>query len=380
MRESSGRSDEALVADARRGDRLAFGLLVRRYQNLVCAIAYGRVGDAESALDISQDAFLVSLEKLPQLRSGAKFAGWLRRITHNLCNRWERSETYRKALRAELGRRPSRGMGDRPEEVAETKEKCAIVKRAMEGLPESLRVPLALHYFKGQSHAETARDLGISREAVVKRVERAKRQIRVASRALHMGYMTSQMESGLHSIRPDDEFVKRTLAAIPVGSVCGKLGLNVARMGLAEAVRHSISAAAGHGSMVLTGGGAEVTLGKGILVLAAALALAGGATAYLLARSSDAEVEPAAAEAGASESFGGAAVQMAAPMVDVSGGAVSVPMVDMSGGAPTSGQRRGAAMVPMAPGIVEGPTAGGAMVVGGVEEKGAAVVGGVVSE
>jgi RNA polymerase sigma factor (sigma-70 family) len=357
MRESSGRSDEALVADARKGDRLAFGLLVRRYQNLVCAIAYGRLGDAESALDISQEAFLVSLEKLPQLRSGAKFAGWLRRITHNLCNRWERSETYRKALRAELGRRPSRATANRPEEVAETREKCAIVKRAMEGLPESLRVPLALHYFKGQSHAETARDLGISREAVVKRVERAKRQIRVASRALHMGYMTSQMETGLHSIRPDDEFVKRTLAAIPVGSVCGKLGLNVARISLAEAARHSISAAARHGSMVLTGGGAEVTLGKGILVLAGALLLAGGATAYLLARSSDADVEPAAAEAGVSESSGGPAVPMAAP----------------SGG----GQMRGAsggAMVPMAPGIVERPAAGGTMVIGGVEEKGGAAV------
>ena len=60
-------SDEALVKAARGGDRGAFGLLVQRYQDVICAIAYSRVGDIEAAHDIAQDALLTSFERLQLL-------------------------------------------------------------------------------------------------------------------------------------------------------------------------------------------------------------------------------------------------------------------------------------------------------------------------
>ena len=54
MRDSSRRSDETLVRAARGGDRAAFGTLVERYHELICAIAYGRTGDVEIAHDIAK--------------------------------------------------------------------------------------------------------------------------------------------------------------------------------------------------------------------------------------------------------------------------------------------------------------------------------------
>jgi len=105
MQDSARESDSVLVAHTKEGDRAAFGTLVRRYQDAVCAIAYSRLGDVESAYDVAQEAFLLSLENLRQLRSGSKFGPWLRRITRRLCNRWQRSETYRRALRDELRQR-----------------------------------------------------------------------------------------------------------------------------------------------------------------------------------------------------------------------------------------------------------------------------------
>ncbi len=337
-------TDEALVAEARKGDRAAFGLLVRRYQNLVCAIAYGRLGDAEWAGDIAQEAFLVSLENLGQLRSGAKFAAWIRKITHNLCNRWERSERYRRALIAELDRRPRKVDARRPEETAERREELAVVRHAMESLPESLRVPLVLHYFEGQTHAETARELGISRAAAVKRVERAKERLRTTTRAMHAGFAATQIEAGFRKAKPDEGFAMRILGAAPAGTVCGKLGLNAMRLSLGEVVRHVISSAARHVPVLISEGGAEVTVGKVILAIVGGLVLAGGATAYLFARSDEGEVEPVAVEAEASESSGGMAPAAA---MQATG---TVPMVEMPNGARGAVRGAGAPAVPMAAG------------------------------
>ena len=52
MHSGTRESDEALVTAARGGDRNAFGLLVERYQDLVCAIAYSRIGNLEAAHDV----------------------------------------------------------------------------------------------------------------------------------------------------------------------------------------------------------------------------------------------------------------------------------------------------------------------------------------
>ena len=114
-------SDAALVSDARNGDRAAFGSLVERYRNVVCAIAYSRLGDAESAQDVAQEVFLVGLEGLHGLRSGSKFGPWLRTITRRLCNRWQKSEAYRRALREKLRQQRRARETKRPVEVLEAK-------------------------------------------------------------------------------------------------------------------------------------------------------------------------------------------------------------------------------------------------------------------
>ena len=88
-----------LVRRAQSGDRDSYGRLVDLYGGAVLAIAYSRVGNYAVSQDIAQDAFLLGLENLPKLRQPHKFGAWLRGITTNLCNNWQRSEAYRKRLR-----------------------------------------------------------------------------------------------------------------------------------------------------------------------------------------------------------------------------------------------------------------------------------------
>jgi len=284
VRESSPQPDAALVTAARSGDRQAFGVLVRRYQPLVCAIAYSRLEDFDSALDVAQDAFLVSFETLPRLRSADKFAPWLRRITQRLCSRWLRSERYRRALKRELRTHSSSQQPIPPDDLAHAHETSALLKRAMNHLSPALREVLLLHYFHGQSHAETAQILGITYAAVGKRVERAKRAVRQ--------FLTSEIETELRRACPGDDFTKRTLAAIPAGSICARLGLDVTRIGIAEALTELAQSVIQNAPAILTGGLA-MTVSKGTLTAAAVVLLALAGTGYLVIRYGRIDTTPA---------------------------------------------------------------------------------------
>ncbi len=282
MGSSAVESDAVLVSQARKGERAAFGTLVERYQNVVCAIAYSRLGNSENAQDVAQEAFLVSLENLSTLRSGAKFGPWLRKITHRLCNRWQRSETYRRSLNERL-RQPGQSARLRaPLDEMDARENGAILRNAVERLPQSLREALVVHYFEGQSHEEAARSLGISCAALKKRLARAKSRIR--------GHLTSELERKLRDAAPERDFAKRTLAVVPLGSICGQLGLNVARVGVGTGLSELVGAAAQHTSTVLSGGGA-VMAKKGMIAAVGLVLLAAGGTGYLLLREMDTPAE-----------------------------------------------------------------------------------------
>jgi len=212
-------TDESLVASARQGDLEAFAALVRRYQSMVFATTYAHLGAVEDAEDVAQDALLAGFENLPRLRSSARFASWLRGITHRLCARWHRSEAYRRVLRENLRRQANLPETTKPEDHLVAREDHVLLRQAIEALPQTLREALVLHYFGGRALSEVARYLGVSRNAAKKRLERARARLRQ--------YLTGQIEAGLHKMRPGEGFTKRTLAAIPFGSVCGKLGLDV---------------------------------------------------------------------------------------------------------------------------------------------------------
>ena len=76
--------DRALVERAARGDRDAFGLLVRRHQDRVFNLAYHVVRNREDALDVAQDAFVKAFASLPSFKGEASFTTWIHRIVVNL--------------------------------------------------------------------------------------------------------------------------------------------------------------------------------------------------------------------------------------------------------------------------------------------------------
>ncbi len=94
-------SDADLVRAWRKGDGLAAEILVRRHQKPVYRLMLRSTGDATAADDLTQKAFLKTLEKVERLRADEAFCSWLFRIALNLAKsrgrgimRWLRAPGY----------------------------------------------------------------------------------------------------------------------------------------------------------------------------------------------------------------------------------------------------------------------------------------------
>jgi RNA polymerase sigma-70 factor, ECF subfamily len=72
--------DRSLVARARRGDTTAFEHLVHRYSGQSYRIALRIVGEAQTADDAAQEAFIVAWRQIAAVRAGQAFSAWLFRI------------------------------------------------------------------------------------------------------------------------------------------------------------------------------------------------------------------------------------------------------------------------------------------------------------
>jgi DNA-directed RNA polymerase specialized sigma24 family protein len=70
----------ACVARARQEDRAAFSQLVAMIQDRAVAFAYGRLGDAEQARDVAQDALIDAYGHPAQLRDPRAFLSWFRAV------------------------------------------------------------------------------------------------------------------------------------------------------------------------------------------------------------------------------------------------------------------------------------------------------------
>ena len=81
------------VCRAQAGDLEAFGVLVRRFQDMAVGYAYSQMGDFHLAEDATQEAFVVAFEGLATLQEPEAFPGWLQRIVFTRCSRMKRKDS-----------------------------------------------------------------------------------------------------------------------------------------------------------------------------------------------------------------------------------------------------------------------------------------------
>lgn len=88
--------DTSLIREAQQGNRGAFEVLVRHYDQSVLRLAYHLTGSESDAQDIYQEAFLKAYKNLGSFRFECSFYTWIYRIVTNLCLDHLRKRNVRK--------------------------------------------------------------------------------------------------------------------------------------------------------------------------------------------------------------------------------------------------------------------------------------------
>jgi RNA polymerase sigma-70 factor (ECF subfamily) len=164
-----GRMAEApapdLVALAQTGDPHAIGALYDEHHAALFRYLWARVGERETAEELTGDVFMRMLTALPRYRpSVAPFRAWLYRIAHNLL-----VDHYRKGrgqVSLPLQAAEALNSAEDPSALVEQQLTIERVQQGLAALEEPQRAVVALRFLSGLSLDETAAVLDKSESAV----------------------------------------------------------------------------------------------------------------------------------------------------------------------------------------------------------------------
>jgi RNA polymerase sigma-70 factor, ECF subfamily len=183
-------TDEQIVERALSGDAEAFGEIVRRWERRIFALAFGMLGREEDARDATQETFLAAFRNLRGFRGEAKVSSWLHRIAVNQCITRQRRARVRNETALEDEAERDAHVFALPTEVspahaAENRERAAMVRRAVCGLPPELRQVVVMKEFEELTFQEMSDALDLPLSTVKSRLYTALRQLEARMQRLN---------------------------------------------------------------------------------------------------------------------------------------------------------------------------------------------------
>ena len=169
-------TETSLVDKAQRGDRRAFGELVRCHYTGVVNVVYRMCGDTQVAEDATQEAFIRAWVNLPSFQPHSPLRNWLYRIAVNAALdtlRRKPEESYEEEALMVTDQTPG------PEEALLNKERVELLQRALKSLPEATRSVLVLREYGQLSYQEIASTLDIPIGTVMSRLNYARNRLRI---------------------------------------------------------------------------------------------------------------------------------------------------------------------------------------------------------
>lgn len=187
-----------LLVRCKERDRDAIAELIRRFRYWATDFATAVLDDKDLAEDAVQDAFIVALEKLNELREPKAFPGWFRSIIRTSALRISRS---RHELSWDDNVEPQ--MADASENKLRLDELHEQVRAAMEALPKSERETTELFYFNEMSCSEISNTLCVPQGTVRRRLHDSRKRLK----SMLLGYISPE---------PAEDYEKARDKSIPL--------------------------------------------------------------------------------------------------------------------------------------------------------------------
>ena len=200
--ELSQELDQELVRRVQRGDSAAFDLLVRKYQHRIVGLIGRYVADWSECQDVAQETFLRAYRALGNFRGDAQFYTWLHRIAVNTAKNHLVASNRRPPtddIDVDDAEQFASGMrlrdNDTPERELMRQQLEQTVMRAVQSLPEELRVAITLREVDGLSYDEIAKRMDCPIGTVRSRIFRAREAIDLEMKPLMDGEPTTERAS-----------------------------------------------------------------------------------------------------------------------------------------------------------------------------------------
>jgi RNA polymerase sigma factor (sigma-70 family) len=278
-------TDWQLLDDfAARHDEAAFAALVSRHGPMVLRVCRRVLGHEQDAEDAFQATFLVLARQTGSIRKRDAVGDWLHGVAYRTAMKSKRSAARRRNHEARLPARTAQAApGPSWEEVQ------AVLEEEVRRLPECFRQAFVLCVLEGKSGAEAAADMGCKEGTVKSRVNRARRvlQQQLARRGIQLAALLGALSVAEGAGR----------AALPAALAQAAVGfglLAAAGEPAATGIPPRVAALAAGVTRTMFLTKAKITL---VLLLAAVL-VAGGVWARQVPAAPADETEPGAPPAG----------------------------------------------------------------------------------
>ena len=177
--------DHQLVLRAQRGDKLAFELLVNKYERKLQRLLSRLVRDPAEVEDVTQEAFIKAYRALPTFRGESAFYTWLYRIGINTAKNYLTAQGRKGPATVDIDPEDAESASENelardsstPEQEMMSRQVAETVNAAMDSLPEELRSAIMLREIEGMSYDEIAAIMNCPIGTVRSRIFRAREAI-----------------------------------------------------------------------------------------------------------------------------------------------------------------------------------------------------------
>ncbi|HLW37559.1 MAG TPA: sigma-70 family RNA polymerase sigma factor [Candidatus Eremiobacteraceae bacterium] len=190
----SGRTDGQILEALAQRDLHALEELYDRYGKIAYSLAYRIVGDRGAAEDVTQDAFLAVWRRAASYHADKGSArNWLMSIVHHRSIDRLRHVASTGTLIPfeELPESSGEGAQSTLWQQAWTNVQGAMVRKALERLPQEQKKSIELAYFSGYTQAEIASLMGVPLGTVKGRMRIGLQKLRVLLGGLEVGASSS---------------------------------------------------------------------------------------------------------------------------------------------------------------------------------------------
>lgn len=155
--------------DLKNKQKMEFEILVKQNMQRAYFVALGFLGSHDSAMELSQEAFIRAYRNFNKFDKNRKFFTWYYKILKNLClnflrdNKNHKRENYLELSTKELIQKS-------PEQELEEKEITEKLYNAIDSLNEIEREILILREFEGMSYRNISELLNIPEGTVMSRL------------------------------------------------------------------------------------------------------------------------------------------------------------------------------------------------------------------